>query len=150
MIIQFIESFINKVGCDITEFKVFFENEVFYDDKGKSYTDRYRRITDMFQSHEDCKEMIDNLLYNSYWNYYVDSKQHNTLPHWRCLTIKDVTTGVTLSIKPHGGIANDWHIYSMMTRRLGVFFRPNNTNSCSDIPLISDDTKRIQYSISIQ
>lgn len=150
MIIQFIESFTNKVGCDITEFKVFFENEEFYDNDGKSYTDRYRRITDSFQSHVDIKDMIDELLSNSYWDYRIDSKPRNSLPHWRSLTIKDVTSGVTLSIKPHGGIANDWHIDTVMTRRLGVFYKPTNTNINSNIPLISDDTKRIQYSISIQ
>lgn len=149
MIIQFIESFVNKVGCDISEYKVFFENEIFHENDGRLYTDPYRRITDTFQSHIDTKEMIDELLYNSYWNYDVDSKRHNTLPHWRSLTIKDVTSGVTLSIKPHGGIANDWHIDTMSTRRLGVFYKPTNTNINSNIPLISDDTKRIQYTVSI-
>lgn len=108
MIIQLIESFTTMVGCDITEFKVFFENEEFYDNDGKRYEDTYRRITDMFQSDADCKEMIDDLLLNTYWDYRIETQPRNSLPHWGCLTIKYVATGATLSIKPHGGIVNDW------------------------------------------
>ena len=150
MIIQLIESFTGKVGCDITEFKVIFENEEFYDNDGKRYEDTYRRITDGLRSDADSKKMIEDLLVNSYWDYSIETKAHNSLPHWRCLTIKDVTTGATLSIKPHGGIVNDWHINTVRTRQLGVFFKPGNSTSESDIPLISDDTKIIQYTISLQ
>ena len=150
MIIQFIEAFANKVGCDITEFNVVFENEEFHDYSGKLCSDNYRRITDSFQSDTDVEEMIDDLLTNSFWDYCIDTKSHNSLPHWRSLIIKDKTVGATLTIKPHGGIANGWFIDTAETRSRGVFYRSDNSNSRSDIPLISDDTKEIQYTISLQ
>jgi hypothetical protein len=150
MIIQFIEAFTNKVGCDITEFSVVFENEEFNDPNGKMYTDTFRRITDAFQSEQDCKDMIDGLLYNSNWDYSVDTQQRNSLPHWRSLTVKDSTSGSTLTIKPHGGIANGWYINTAKARQQGSFFGPNNSDSGSDIPLISDTTKEILYTVSLQ
>lgn len=150
MIIQFIEAFTNKVGCDITEFSVVFENEEFNDPNGKMYTDTFRRITDAFQSEQDCKDMIDGLLYNSNWDYSVDTQQRNSLPHWRSLTVKDIISGSTLTIKPHGGIANGWYINTAKARQQGSFFGPNNSDSGSDIPLISDTTKEILYTVSLQ
>lgn len=150
MIIQFIEAFANRVGCDVTEFNVVFENEEFHDYSGKLCSDNYRRITDSFQSDADVEEMIDNLLTNSFWDYNIDTKPHNSLPHWRSLIIKDKTIGATLTIKPHGGIANGWFIDTTETRNRGVFYRSDNSDSKSDIPLISDDTKEIQYTISLK
>ncbi len=150
MIIQFMEAFVNEVGCDITEFNVIFENEEFHDYSGRLYSDTYRRISDSFQSEADVKEMIDDLLSNSYWNYEINTRPHNTLPHWRSLTIKDMTSGATLTIKPHGGIANGWFIDSAEARRQRVFFRADNSNSNSSIPLVSDDSKQILYSVSLQ
>lgn len=150
MIIQFIEAFANRVGCDVTEFNVVFENEEFHDYSGKLCSDNYRRITDSFQSDADVEEMIDNLLTNSFWDYNIDTKPHNSLPHWRSLIIKDKTIGATLTIKPHGGIANGWFIDTTETRNRGVFYRSDNSDSKSDIPLISDDIKEIQYAISLR
>ena len=150
MIIQFIEAFANKVGCDITEFNVIFENEKFHDDQGRSYLDRYRRITDTFLSDADVKEMMDDLLANSYWDYRIDTQPRDTLPHWRSLIIKDINSGASLSIKPHGGIANGWFIDTNETRRQGVFFRSDNSTASSEIPLISDNNKMILYSVSLQ
>lgn len=150
MIIQFIEAFVNKVGRDITKFSVVFENEEFHDYSGKLCSDSYRRISDSFQSDTDVEEMIDDLLASSNWDYDINTKPHNSLPHWRSLTIKDITANATLTIKPHGGIANGWFIDTAETRRQGVFYRSDNSDSRSDIPLISDDTKEIQYTISLK
>lgn len=149
MIIQFIEAFAKQVGCDITECKIVFENEEFHDYSGKLCSDKYRRISDSFQSDADVEEMIDDLLTNKNWDYKIDTKPHNSLPHWRSLMIKDKTANVTLTIKPHGGIANGWFIDTAETRKKGVFYRSDNSDSRSDIPLISDDTKEIQYAISL-
>ena len=149
MIIQFINEFANKVGCDVTEFNIVFKNEEFYDRHGMLYSDNYRKLTDSFQSDADVEEMINDLLTNSYWNYIIDTKPHNSLPHWRSLIIKDKTIGATLTIKPHGGIANGWFIDTAETRSRGVFYRSDNSNSESDIPLISDNIKEIQYTISL-
>ena len=94
--------------------------------------------------------MIDNLLNSSYWTYSIQTQLHNTLPHWRSLIIKDTTAGTTLTIKPHGGIANGWFIDVQETRRQGVFYGANNSTAESEIPLISDDTKEILYTVSLE
>ena len=150
MIIQFIEAFTSKVGCDITEFRVVFENEEFHDYSGKQYSDNYRRITDSFESDSDVKVMIDNLLNSSYWTYSIQTQPHNTLPHWRSLIIKDTISGTTLTIKPHGGIANGWFIDGPEARRQGKFYGADNSTAESEIPLISDDTKEILYAVSLE
>lgn len=73
LIVQFIEAFANKVGCDITEFSVFFENEEFHDYSGKLCSDNYRRIADSFQSDEEVKKMIKDILTSSNWDYDIDT-----------------------------------------------------------------------------
>jgi hypothetical protein len=148
--IQFIEAFVNKVGCDITKFKVSFINEQFNDSYGLTYGDSYRKLTDSFMSDVDCKTMIDDLLANSQWDYDVDTRPRKSLPHWRSLTIKDLTNNSVLTIKPHGGIVNGWFIDTVKTRIKRVFFNAANSNTTSEIPLISDSTNQIQYTISLQ
>ena len=148
--IQFIEAFVNKVGCDITRFNVSFINEQFNDSYGLTYGDSYRKLTDSFMSDVDCKTMIDNLLANSQWDYDVDTRPRKSLPHWRSLTIKDLTNNSVLTIKPHGGIVNGWHIDTAKTRINGVFYNAGNSNAGSDIPIVSDSTNQIQYTISLQ
>ena len=150
MAIQFIEAFVTKIGCDITDFKVSFVNEQFNDYNGMTYNDSYRSLTDSFKSDADCRTMIDDLLVNSYWNYTIDTKTRRSLPHWRSLTIKDLTNNSVLTIKPHGGIANGWFINTARTRVLGVFFNAGNSNAGSEIPIISDSTNQIQYTVSLQ
>ena len=150
MAIQFIKAFVSKIGCNITEFKVSFVNEQFNDYNGMIYNDSYRKLTDSFMSDSDCKAMIDDLLINSHWNYNIDTNPRKSLPHWRSLTVKDLTNNSVLTIKPHGGIANGWFINTVRTRTLGVFFNAGNSNAESDIPIISDSTNQIQYTISIQ
>ena len=149
LITQFIDAFAREVGCDINDFRVIFENEVFHDYSGKLCSDTYRRLTDTFQSDAEVREMIDAILINSYWDYIIDTKPRNSLPHWRSLVITDTTTGASLSIKPHGGIANGWFIDTNETRRQGVFYRSDNSTINSSIPLISDDVKQILYSVSL-
>jgi hypothetical protein len=150
MAIQFIDAFVSKIGCDITEFKVSFVNEQFNDYNGMTYNDSYRKLTDSFMSDADCKAMMDDLLINSYWNYDIDTKPRKSLPHWRSLTVRDLTNNSVLTIKPHGGIANGWFINTAVTRIQGVFFNAGNSNTASDIPIISDSTNQIQYTVSIQ
>ena len=150
MAIQFIDAFVSKVGCDITEFKVSFVNEQFNDYNGMTYNDSYRKLTDSFMSDADCNAMIDDLLINSYWDYNIDTKPRKSLPHWRSLTVKDMTNNSILTIKPHGGIANGWFINTAVTRIQGIFFNAGNSNTASDIPIISDSTNQIQYTVSIQ
>ena len=148
MIIQFIDAFANQAGCD--EFKVIFENEEYMEYGGKLYQDPYRRITDSFQSDADVEDMINSLLNISDWDYKIKTQPRNTLPHWRSLMIKDKITGAKLTIKPHGGIANGWFIDTAETRSRGMFFRSNNSDMSSPIPLVSDDIKRILYTVSLQ
>lgn len=148
MAIQFIEAFVVKIGCN--KFKVSFINEQFNDSYGMTYNDSYRKITDSFKSNVDCKKMIDALLADSQWDYNVDTRPRRSLPHWRSLIVKDLTNGNTLTIKPHGGVANGWYIDGVSTRVQHVFFNADNTNATSDIPLVSDNANSIQYTISLQ
>lgn len=148
--IQLIDAFVSKVGCNNSEFKVSFINEQFNDYNGMTYNDSYRKLTDSFKSDVDCKKMIDDLLVNSSWSYNIDTKPRKSLPHWRSLTIKDLTHNSVLTIKPHGGVANGWFIDTVKTRRLGLFFNAGNSNMESDIPIVSDSTNQIQYTISLQ
>ena len=94
--------------------------------------------------------MITNLLDSLYWNYQILTQPHNTLPHWRSLIINDTTAGTTLTIKPHGGIANGWFIDGPEARRQNVFFDADNSTAESEIPLISDNAKEILYTVSLE
>ena len=148
-LLQFIKAFIVKLGGEASA-KIVFTNEEFNIPGGRAYDDTYRRLTDQFRSHEDCKNTIDELLGETDWDYSIDTKTSNTLPHWRCLTVKDLDNGSTLTIKPHGGIANGWYINSAETRRMHISFNVSNTDINSDIPLISDQGKKILYSVALE
>lgn len=150
MVMQLINAFIHKTNCDIINSKLIFENEEFYDNYGYSYTDSYRRITDALQSHDDCKDMIEDLLNNVQWNHSIETKARKALPHWRSLVIKDLDNGTTLTLKPHGGVANGWFIDTAETRRQGVFYGADNADILSDIPIKSDDTNQILYTVSLK
>lgn len=150
MVIQFIDAFISKTNCDIMNSKFILVNEEYYDSNGFSYTDSYRRITDALQSHDDCKDMIEDLLNNVQWNHSIETEARKALPHWRSLVIKDLDNGTTLTLKPHGGIANGWFINSAETRRQHVYFRTDNTDVSSDIPIKSDDMNQILYTVSLK
>lgn len=151
MIIQFIDAFISKTNCDIMNSKFILVNEEYFDRNGFSYTDSYRRITDALQSHDDCKDMIEDLWENVQWNNHtIDSQPRKALPHWRSLVIKDLDNGTTLTLKPHGGIANGWFIDTAETRRQHVYFGAGNTDVSSDIPIKSDDTNQILYTVSLK
>ena len=151
MVIQFIDAFISKTNCDIMNSKFILVNEEYYDSNGFSYTDSYRRITDALQSHDDCKDMIEDLWENVQWNNHtIDPQPRKALPHWRSLVIKDLVNGTTLTLKPHGGIANGWFINTAETRRQHVYFRADNTDVSSDIPIKSDDTNQILYTVSLK
>lgn len=150
-ILQFIQGFVDKIGCDSDSFSLVLTNEKFdLYTKGKSYTDRYRRVSDQLRTHADTNAIIDEYLYNTDWDYTISTQEENTLPHWRSLTIKDTDNGNTLIIKPHGGIANGWFIDTNETRRLNIFFNVNNIGIDSEIPLISDNNKPILYSVNLQ
>lgn len=153
MAIQLIEALAQQAGCNKTDFSVVFRNEDYFDGKGFVIDDNDRKLTGkkgQFQSVVDCNLMINRLLQNSNWNYKIDSMAHNTLPHWRCLTVKDLDRNSTLTIKPHGGVANGWRIDTDETRRRGVYFNTRNSNMTSDIPLISEDNKSLQCSIGMR
>ena len=83
-------------------------------------------------------------------NHTIDSQPRKALPHWRSLVIKDLDNGTTLTLKPHGGIANGWFIDTAETRRQHVYFGAGNTDVSSDIPIKSDDTNQILYTVSLK
>ena len=58
--------------------------------------------------------------------------------------------GSVLTLKPHGGVANGWFIDTAETRRQGVFYRADNSDALSDIPIESDDTNQILYTVSLK
>ena len=148
MAIQFIEAFVNKVNCN--NFTVSFVNEEFNDNYGVLYSDAYRRITDSFKSEEDCKQMIDELLLQRSWNYSIDSQPPKSLPHWRSFTVKDIESGAVLTLKPHGGVANGWFLDIAIARQQHIIYKADNTNIGTDIPLVSDRSNQILYTVSLQ
>ena len=127
-----------------------FVNEEFHDIQGKTYNDNNRSLTNSLQSDYDCNDMIEDLLQNLPWEYLIDTMPRNSLPHWRCLTIKDLDNSNFLTLKPHGGVANGWFIDTAETRRQGVFYGADNTDVSSDIPIKSDDTNQILYTVSLK
>lgn len=150
MVIQLIDAIISKTNCDIINSKLIFVNEEFHDIQGKTYNDHNRSLTNSLQSDDDCNDMIEDLLHNSPWEYSIDTMPRNTLPHWRSLTVTDLDNGSVLTLKPHGGVANGWFIDTAETRRQGVFYRADNSDALSDIPIKSDDTNQILYTVSLK
>lgn len=145
--IQLIEAFVNMIGCNY--FTVNFVNEKYYDHYGKGIGNISRNLTDSFQSSDDSNQMINTLLSTSGWNYKIDTKLERSLPHWRCLTIKDKDTNSMLTVKPHGGIANGWYIDTATTLSNNIYFNSHNSDISSDIPIISSKENDILYTIGL-
>ena len=148
--IQLINAIVQRANCDLSDFKVVFENECFYDDRGWLVADSNRRITDAFESDVECKSMMDALLNASQWDYVMEPKQHNALPHWRSLTIKDLTNNTILTIKPHGGVDNGWFIDSYTAHQRGISLYADKVTVNTDIPLQSDRANKILYTVCFQ
>lgn len=148
--IQLINAIVQRANCDLSDFKVVFENECFYDDRGWLVADPNRRITDAFESDVECKSMMDALLNASQWDYVMKPEQHNALPHWRSLTIKDLTNNTILTIKPHGGVDNGWFIDSYTAHQRGISLYADKVTVNTDIPLQSDRANKILYTVCFQ
>ena len=150
MVIQLIDAFIIKSNCDIMNSEFIIVNEEYYDNHGCFYKDTYRRITDALQSHDECNEMIEDLWNNVQWHHSIVTKARKALPHWRSLVIKDLDNSTTLTLKPHGGIANGWHIDGNNAQNQGIYYSVRNTNINSNILLLSDGNNKILYTVSLK
>lgn len=148
--IQLINAIAQRANCDLSDFRVAFVNERFYDDRGWLVANQNRRIADAFESDVECKSMMDALLNASQWDYVMETKQHNTLPHWRSLTIKDLTNNTILTIKPHGGVDNGWFIDSSTAHQRGISLYADKVTVNTDIPLQSDRANKILYTVCFQ
>lgn len=145
MALQFMLKFAEAANAKIRKVKIIGEQYSSRDFNGATYIDRTspNRVYDDWRNDEDrddylVKTFMSKLLNDGIiYDYEVSSYESNTLPHWRALIIKDVTTGGCINILPNGGFGNDW-IFNPDTnthRREGYWL--NNCTISTRIPIVA-------------
>ena len=94
-------------------------------------------------SHTDIIAMLEDLDAT----ITINPSVKNTLPHYRSLSVKDLDNGTVLTIKPHGGIANEWLLDANVTRAQNRYLSVG-CGLNAKIPIFS--AKRIQYTIGLR
>lgn len=146
--IQLIDALIRSLCC--RSFSVKYVNEKYFDYYGKSVDDPTRNLMDSMRSSDDSNQMINQLLIGHGWNYSIDTNKERALPHWRSLIIKDKSSGGTLTLKPHGGLANGWYIDTAVAQSHHHYYGSHNTGADTDIPIISSKDNDILYTVGLQ
>ncbi len=145
--LQTIGGFVKEISKDFT-IKFLMEK---YEDSNYRGT-----ITANLQDHHQRDQMLDDLTegwLNDLDNDYhvngglepIHSEEHNTLPHWRVLTLE--CAGKRLCIYPDGGFANGWNLlrdWTLNNKR----FTLENTDTRDNIVL--KRCQNIKFDISLQ
>ena len=108
-----------------------------------NYDDPSRKLLSPLYSHDDIIEMLGDL--DS--TVSINKNAKNTLPHYRSLSVRDLNNGTVLTIKPHGGFANEWMLDSNVTKIQNRYISVG-CGLNAKIPIFS--TKLIQYTIGLR
>jgi len=149
MLIKMIKNIISLTNCNSYSIDIYNEK---YDTryqikKGYSKDDSYRHLLGSLIDNTDRDALLTELLGKEFSPsvFKVESLDEYALPHWRCLSIKDLKNGLCLKILPNGGIGNGWRIENNRD-----ILYDTSLDSKSSIPIKSDSKHEILFNINLE
>lgn len=136
--LQYILKLVDSCNASSSEIKIIIEE---YTNKHIRYYNPY--LSSVFLDDEQTKDVLEQL---GPHDLNIEVLQSGALPHYRSLTVKDLDSNLTLVIKPHGGIANEWSFDEKKAKLTGKYYDAR-CKLHDNIPIISSNV--IQYTVSL-
>ena len=136
--LQYILKLVDSCNASSSEIKIIIEE---YTNQHVRYYSPY--LNSVFLDHKQTKDVLEQL---GPHDLNIEVRKSGSLPHYRSLTVKDLDSNLTLVIKPHGGIANEWSFDKDTAKQNGKYY--DATCKLNEkIPIISSNV--IQYTVAL-